>query len=332
MVTLEGDKGETLFKNRTILIVDDDPSNVQALAQIIAPTARVVFALNGNSALEVARTTVPDLILLDVEMPGMDGFDVCSMLSRTPLLSEVPVIFVTGRNDVESEIAGLEAGAVDFISKPFVPQLVTARVRTHLRVRLLTQTLQHAARTDALTGLSNRRHFDEFLHREWDRALRNRLPLSLLLIDIDHFKNFNDLYGHPAGDNCLRRVADVLGSAIRRPADLMARYGGEEFAMLLPETDRSGACHIAEVLIEKVNALQITHEASPSGAHVSVSVGVSTFDEPDIAIDDLQPTDSNGSGASLVAFADSALYDAKAHGRHCWRYRRCELLTVESEE
>lgn len=323
--------GDTqIFSGRTILIVDDDPTNVQALARILSPLAKVIFALDGTSALALAREARPDLVLLDIQMPGLDGFAVCEQLRTFSGMSDLPVIFVTSQNDIASELAALEAGAVDFIAKPFVPPLVLARVRTHLRIMMLTEALQHEARTDALTGLANRRYFDEVLLQEWRRANRAGGALSLLIMDIDHFKRFNDRYGHPAGDDCLRRIAEGFRSLVRRPADMLARYGGEEFAMLLPDTDREGACHVARQLVERTRALAINHKSSPSGRHVTVSVGASCFDmkhSGESRSKKRENIETVGSGAALIASSDRGLYRAKAEGRDRWVYEPFEAAT-----
>jgi diguanylate cyclase (GGDEF)-like protein len=294
----------------SLLIVDDDPASIQVLGRMLAEQGRLRFALSGAEGLRLAQEAPPDLVLLDADMPGMDGFEVCTRLKADPLLADVPVIFVTGHSDTQTELAGLAAGAVDCISKPPQAPLVVARVQTQLRLKALTDELRRAALTDALTGVANRRCFDEWLHREGQRAWRQAEPLSLAMIDIDHFKAYNDHFGHPAGDVCLRRVAEALQTVVRRPADLVARYGGEEFALLLPRTDAAGARHVGEAVVAAVQALHLPHPDSPLGAQVSVSVGIAT----------VLGRHSPGEGrpmpsTALVAAADQALYQAKHDGR-----------------
>lgn len=202
--------------NDNILLVDDDPRTIQILARILAQSGNLRFATNGQEALRLARESVPDLVLLDAEMPGLSGFQVCAAMKADPALSDVPVVFVTGHSDSTFEVAAFELGAVDFISKPVSAPLVLARVQTQLRVKRLTDELRRVATTDGLTGVANRRQFDDVLGREWLRARRAGDPMALLMIDVDHFKLYNDRYGHPAGDSCLRKVRQ--GAGRREPA------------------------------------------------------------------------------------------------------------------
>jgi diguanylate cyclase (GGDEF)-like protein len=306
-----------------MLIVDDDPVVVQVLGKMLAELGQVRFALSGAQGVQMAREVHPDLILLDADMPGMNGYEVCQVLKTDPELWGIPVIFITQHNDPDNELKGLLAGAVDFIGKPPKPLLVSARVRTHLRLKQVSDELRRNANTDALTGAANRRQFDFLLEREWDRARRSGESLSLLMVDIDHFKLYNDHYGHQQGDDCLRAVAQAIMSLVQRPADAVARVGGEEFVILLPETDMTGASHVAQRIVEGVARQLIPHAASLVAPHVSVSVGVSTAH--------LTPEAHalNGGGAEpaarpqasdLVLCADKALYEAKHAGRGCWRF------------
>lgn len=308
--------------NNNILLVDDDPATVRVMGRILAGMGTLRFADSGEEALQLARESVPDLILLDAEMPGMSGFDVCRTLKGAPTLADVPVIFITGHSGAEFELAGFELGAADFIAKPVSPPLVLARVKTQLRLKRQADEMRRLATIDGLSNLSNRRHFDETLTREWKRALRRAQPIALLLIDIDHFKLFNDHYGHPAGDACLKRVAQALMTASLRPADLVARYGGEEFAILLPETARGGAELIAHRVLDAIEALGIPHLASPTSLHATVSVGIGCYD--DASDGWLEPSVDSRFGAdqpahlsasALLAAADKALYAAKHGGR-----------------
>lgn len=293
----------------SLLVVDDDPAIVQVLGQMLENLGHVRCALSGSDALRLAGEFPPDVVLIDAEMPSMNGFELCAAMKSDRRLAEVPVIFVTSHGDVEVEVAGFSVGAADFIRKPPTPEVVVARVRTQLRLKQLTDALRHAALVDALTGVANRRRFDEQLQSESERAQRSGEPLSLLMIDVDYFKRFNDCYGHPAGDDCLREVALELQQLVRRPADQLARYGGEEFTMLLPQTDLAGATHLAERVVETVAALDILHADSPLGGRVSVSVGVACAGRTV----DTAGTPMNA--AALLATADRALYAAKAAGR-----------------
>jgi diguanylate cyclase (GGDEF)-like protein len=294
---------------QSILIVDDDPSSVRVLAHMLADEGRLRFALSAAEALHLAQQELPDLMLLDAEMPGMNGFDFCAHCKAEPRLADVPIIFVTKHGGIETEVAGFAVGAADFIRKPPDPAVVVARVRTHLRMKHLSDALRRAALVDGLTGVSNRRRFDDEAAKECARAQRNGGPVSLLMIDVDWFKAYNDRYGHLAGDACLHGVARAIQQVACRPADELARYGGEEFVILLPQTDQSGALHIAQRVLDAVASLQLRHEGSTPGGHVTVSVGATTASH--ISGEATPPL----TVAALVAAADSALYEAKNAGR-----------------
>jgi diguanylate cyclase (GGDEF)-like protein len=307
--------------NDDILLVDDDPGSIQLMGRILSGVANLRFATSGEDALRLAGASVPDLMLLDTEMPGLSGFETCRALKADPALTDVPVIFVTSHGEPAFEVSGFELGAADFIAKPVSAPLLLARVKTQLRVKHMADQLRHIATMDVLTGVANRRRFDEALELEWQRRLRSGDPLSLLMIDVDHFKLFNDRYGHPAGDACLRSVAQALRGTSARPADLVARYGGEEFAILLPHTACDGAEHVAHCVLGAIEALAIGHEGSSTAPHVTVSVGIGCYDED--AGGAPQPGQSrNGSDLrpcrfpiDLVKAADEALYAAKNNGR-----------------
>jgi len=306
--------------NGNILLVDDNPGMIQLMARILGGIADLRFATSGAAALQQARNFLPDLILLDAEMPGMDGYAVCEALKADPELRDAAVIFVTAHSESEFELKGLSVGAVDFIAKPISEPLLLARVKTHLRIKRLTDELRHIAAIDALTEAANRRTLDEALEREWRRALRAGDPISVLMIDVDHFKQFNDRYGHPAGDSCLRSVSRALRCACRRPADLLARYGGEEFALLLPQTPRAGAELMAHRALDLVEGLGIPHESSATANHLTVSIGIGCYDESCV---DFGKSESSGpmgmigprEAMNLVTAADQALYAAKRAGR-----------------
>ena len=288
-----------------LLVVDDQPINIQAIYQVFAADHQVLMATNGAQALALCVSQQPDLVLLDVVMPGMDGHEVCRRLQSDPATRDIPVIFVTAHNDEAAEAQGLDLGAVDFISKPINPKIVRARVRTHLTLKAQADLLRQWVYIDGLTGVYNRRHFDERLAAEWARAMRNSAALSVVLIDVDLFKRYNDRYGHQAGDDCLRRVAAALKAGIRRPGDLAARYGGEEFVCLLPDTDLAGALVLAGQLGAAVQALQIAHDDSAVAPVVTVSLGVGS-----------KSGKAQGSAAAMLRAADAQLYRAKAEGRN----------------
>ncbi len=291
-----------------LLVVDDQAANIQTLYQAFHVDHQVLMATGGEQALKLATAQQPDLVLLDVVMPGMDGYAVCRALKAEQSTRDIPVIFVTANDDEAAETLGLELGAVDFIRKPINPNIVRARVKTHLTLKAHADLLRQWVYLDGLTGVSNRRAFDERLASEWSRAARNGSALSVVLLDVDFFKRFNDHYGHQAGDDCLRQVAACLRRSVRRPADLVARYGGEEFACVLPETDAAGAQALARQLCSNVAALALPHGASDVAGVVTVSLGVATRPAQ-------KPRDSDQADA-LLRCADALLYEAKSTGRN----------------
>jgi len=294
-------------KTRKILIVDDEPSNLDILMALLKDDYKVVAALNGEKALEVAAAnSPPDLILLDILMPGMDGYEVCRQLKENEITKNLPVIFVTAVSEVMDETRGFRLGAVDYITKPFHPPVVKARVKAHMELKIKSDMLEQLASIDGLTNLYNRRRLDELLNGEWNRCQRSKAPLSLIMIDIDYFKLFNDTYGHAMGDQCLRDVAWTLKDCLRRPGDIIARYGGEEFAVLLPNTDMDGAESMADKLRNEVESLKIPHSSSDVSENVTISLGVATA-FTDFRLD---------SSADLLKTADSALYQSKKNGRN----------------
>lgn len=294
--------------NGRILVVDDAMENIQILHAALQEEQEVLFALDGARALELARAQQPDLILVDAMMPDMDGYAVCAALRATPETRDIPVIFVTALKTPEDETRALDAGAADFITKPVNAAVVRARVRTQLTVKRQADALRALTLTDPLTGVANRRAFDERLEAEWRRCARAGLPVALILADVDHFKAYNDHYGHPAGDACLVQVAAALRRGAGRTHDLVTRYGGEEFAILLPQLDASGAEGVARRLQEELARLGIAHAASPTAPHLTVSMGLASLVPQDAQV-----------ATTLVAAADALLYQAKAGGRNQYR-------------
>ncbi len=288
-----------------ILIIDDSPEDIHILGDILGKDYQLFFATNGADGVDIVMRERPDLILLDVVMPDMDGYAICDRLKADRLLRDIPVIFVTVLTDVSEETKGLEAGAVDYLTKPISAPIVKARVRTHLELKRHQDLLRQLACLDGLTCVANRRRFDELLEQEWRRLRRTGQPLSLIMADVDEFKAYNDHYGHLAGDECLRLVASTLAAAIKRPMDLLARYGGEEFACLLPETDLAGAIVVARRLVAVVVELRIPHTYSGVAAWVTISAGVAS----------LIPGREQ-SAVELVRAADTCLYRAKKEGRN----------------
>jgi diguanylate cyclase (GGDEF)-like protein len=295
-----------LARNGRILVVDDAMENIQILHHALRDEQEVLFALDGEKALEIALAQQPDLILLDAVMPGMDGYAVCGALRNSPRLQDIPVIFVTALSQPEDETRALEAGAVDFISKPFNIAVVRARVRSQLTIKRQADAMRELSLTDGLTGVANRRHFNDTMDAEWRRCARAGVPLSVIMIDIDHFKLYNDHYGHQAGDDCLQQISAAMKGCASRPQDLLARYGGEEFILLLPQEGAEGTKVVAARILDAVRKLNLPHDASPSAPHVSISMGLATA---------LPPLDTHDASAVIRA-ADARLYRAKQTGRN----------------
>lgn len=283
-----------------VLIVDDQPANVHVLAEALGEAYELLVATNAARALELAPQA--DLILLDVMMPDMDGLEVCRRLKAEAATRRVPVIFVTALERTDDETHGFDAGAVDYIVKPIRPAIVRARVRTHLELKAARDLLERHATIDALTGIANRRRFDEVAREEWRRAARGGRFLTLMIADIDHFKSWNDRHGHAAGDACLRAVAAALERLCRRPGELPARYGGEEFAFVLPDVDFEGARRFSIRALNGVAGTEVDALVLPG--QLSISVGAVT----------LVPSAAD-SIDEVLSLADTSLYKAKKAGR-----------------
>ena len=294
-----------MHKKGRVLIVDDEKINCSVLISLLEDYSTVI-ALNGEQAIQRALSDQPpDLILLDVIMPGLDGYEVCRLLKKNDGTKKIPIIFITVKTTEAEEAKGLNLGAVDYISKPFSPPIVLARVSNHMELKHQRDLLEHLNITDALTGIANRRRFDVSLEHEWKRAIRMKGCISLIMIDIDFFKQFNDIYGHAAGDDCLRKVAQALDKVCARDIDLLARYGGEEFVAVLPGTDIEGAMTVAKTMKDCIIALAIPHEGTLIGDCISISLGVSSNSNKGIEAPQI-----------LLKQADEALYKAKKNGRN----------------
>ncbi|MBF0213609.1 MAG: diguanylate cyclase [Magnetococcales bacterium] len=289
-----------------ILIIDDEAISIDVLSGLLRPDYRITSAKSGeNAILRLENQPLPDLILLDVVMPGMNGYAVCEWLKSNPRTRNIPVIFITSSISEEDETRGFSVGAVDYIGKPYRPGIVQARVKTHIELKRRGDMLERMAIIDGLTSIPNRRRFDQFLDYEWCRSVRYGHPFSLLLMDVDFFKLFNDHYGHAQGDYCLRQIAGAITRSMPRTMDLAARYGGEEFACVLPETTLIGGHAVAERILNAVRELAIPHAESKAAHYVTLSIGVASI-TPTIA---QQPL-------SLIDQADQALYLAKRSGRN----------------
>lgn len=318
-----------------ILIVDDRKENLLTLESLLdSPELELVCAESGNEALAKILDYEFALILMDVRMPGMDGYETAELMRGSTRSKSIPIIFVTAaRMDREHMFKGYDSGAVDYLFKPLEPQILKRKVGIFLELHRQRQQLEEKTREldakilelevlqkeleeknerlellsslDGLTGLFNRRYFDDNFIKEWKQASRDKTPLSLLIVDIDYFKNYNDFYGHLEGDDCLRKVAQALYEALMRPTDIIARYGGEEFTAILPNTDKNGAARVGERMMEYIDRLQIAHKGSSVADGVTVSIGAST----------LVP-DGKLTVTSLLERADKALYEAKEKGRN----------------
>ncbi len=296
-----------------ILIADDERFNLNILVDILKPDYKIIVAKDGKQAIERAKSKPLDLILLDIMMPEMDGYEACKNLKENEQTKDVPVIFITAMKEEGDEAKGFDLGAVDYITKPFKAAIVKARVKVHLKMKWQADMLRQMASIDVLTEIPNRQKFKETFDKEWRRAVRNKTQISVAIMDIDFFKQYNDAYGHGRGDTCLKEVAQALTNSIRRSTDFVARYGGEEFIAILPETDISGAMTIAEVMRSNVELLKIPHAQSVPLDYVTISIGVSSV-FPSGAF-------SDAALISFVAAADEMLYKAKAEGRNQVRCR-----------
>lgn len=293
------------IKRASVLVVEDDLATQELLIHVLEEDWDILVAESGAAGLRMAADKLPDLILMDVGLPDLEGFEVCRRLKSDPQLVSIPVVFLTSYATPDYEVGGLEAGGIDYIAKPINPMVLRARVRNHMELKQGRDALEKLARLDGLTGLLNRRSFDSALDREWRRSLRTQQNISVIMIDVDFFKQFNDTYGHAAGDECLKQVAKAAEGALQRPADLVARYGGEEFVALLPDTALEGAVAVAEEIRTSVAALQIPHSSSEVASYITVSAGFATT----AATKSPNPSD-------LVEVADAELYAAKKAGRN----------------
>ncbi len=311
-----------------VLLVDDQAMIGEAVRRALAtePDIDFHYCAMPDEAVAVAERTRPTVILQDLVMPGVDGLTLVHRYRENPATRDIPIIVLSTKEEAAMKSAAFAAGANDYLVKlPDSIELI-ARIRYHSRsylnmlqrdeaYRALRQSqqqlletnleLQRLTNSDGLTGLSNRRYFDEYLNAEWKRAQRERSQLALLMLDVDAFKAYNDTYGHVAGDEVLRRVAAVLRDNCARPADLPARFGGEEFSMILPSTSPGGARLLAEKVRRSIEALGIAHSGAATGSRLTVSIGAAV-----LVPDDGQPS------SQLVELADSGLYEAKRNGRN----------------
>ena len=323
------------YPKAKILVVDDKPDNLSLLSTICQLEGYEVKQCDrGKLAIELAINNIPDLILLDISMPEMDGFTVCKLLKRNHTTQDIPIIFISALNEIEDKFQAFKFGGDDYITKPFQNEEVILRIEKQLKTYYLQaeleaknkqleakiekcQSVEHEllkltheysklATTDGLTNVANRYQFDRTLAQEWQRGKREQFHLSLILCDVDYFKLYNDRFGHQAGDNCLKQVAQAILTVIQRPGDLVARYGGEEFGIILPRTTAQNALLVARKIGKQVENLALPHPDSSASKYVSLSSGVTSI------IPNLKHTQEE-----LLATADKALYQAKGSGRNC---------------
>jgi diguanylate cyclase (GGDEF)-like protein len=323
------------YDQNEILLIDNNLNNLSDLTSNLTQKGHKTQKLQyGEKAIKVAEQNQPNLILLNLTNSLSHGYQACYSLKESEITSKIPIIFFSDSNNKQDKVKAIEMGGVDYIAKPFYLEEAVARVERQLEnqhlqkllqkqnillkkeiklrtkvenaLRNANQELLYLATTDSLTGIANRRKFDQNLTQEWRRLAREKAPLSLIIADIDYFKLYNDLNGHQAGDNCLEKIAQSISQVVQRPGDLVARYGGEEFVIVLPQTKLAGAIHIANKIRVAIQNLNICHQSSSVSDYVTLSQGVSCT----IPLPKTNPE-------RLLSAADMALYDAKRRGRDC---------------
>lgn len=305
-------------QNKTILIINSITSKIEYLRSILEEEYEIITATTELNGLELAVRGNPDLIILDTKLPTLDGFDICISLKDNVLTRNIPIIFVPSIVRKGDEIIGLTSGGIDFIALPFDENVFRKRISNFVSMKKYCDVLETLSYIDSLTGISNRRWFDKCLDQEWRRGMRNARPISLIMIDVDQYKSYNDNYGHIAGDECLYRVAQEINNCLFRPADLLARYGGDEFACILPETKTKEALTIAQRFLVNINSLSIPQSSSGLKNYVSISMGIATL----IPERGLSPVD-------LINRADEQLLKVKKNRNSNIKYGVASLLSVE---
>jgi diguanylate cyclase (GGDEF)-like protein len=289
-----------------ICIVDDSMVSLTVARDMLKDSYEVYASTSAEEFFKIIEIEPPDLILLDVGMPKISGYDAIKILKEDRRFADIPVIFLTAKADKESELKGFELGAVDYISKPFHMPILKARINTHLTIVKQRRIIEQISLTDVLTKIPNRRFFNGRLAGEWSRAVREKHPLGIMMIDADNFKDFNDLYGHQQGDVTLQVLAHVLNTSLRRGTDFVARWGGEEFAAILPNTAAAGIFKIAEIIRLNVEKTAIPHiEDASRGLSITISIGGASM------IPTMLDTVED-----FMKKADSALYEAKQAGKN----------------
>ncbi len=296
-----------------ILLVEDSATLRHAMRGYILDAGHEpLIARSGEEALQLLENTPVDMIIMDVEMPGLNGFETTRLIREWLGGHWIPIIFVTGLNEDEDYREGIEAGGDDYLTKPVSPIIIKAKIRAMERIaemrdqlNSLNAELEALSQLDSLTQIYNRRTFNQLAEQQWASAKRHQQPVSALMIDVDHFKLYNDHYGHPAGDACLKQISQAIKSCLHRSGDLLGRYGGEEFVVLLPEADTAGALHVAQKINQAIGELQLRHDVSPTCNKVSASIGGATCVRT-----------TGHSLDELIKNADRALYKIKRSGRN----------------
>lgn len=288
-----------------ILIVDDEKANRKILKELLQDEASIIFAKNGEQAVQLAQKHVPDLMLLDVIMPDRSGFEVIEEIKNNPITMNISVIFVTGLANSDDEERGFDLGGCDYIYKPFKANIVIARVMMHLELIQQRKMLHNIAHIDALTGISNRRKMDTVLSDEIAANKRDKKQLAVALVDVDYFKPYNDNYGHGAGDLALKKVAASFREVLQRPRDFVARYGGEEFLIILPDSNIEGTTLIMNNIVQAIAEKEIKHEYSDASHLLTISIGAVIVNDEQAIL----PADA-------LIKADKLLYEAKRNGRN----------------
>nr|WP_281861388.1 diguanylate cyclase [Candidatus Borrelia fainii] len=299
---------EFSFEPQKLLLVDDTSTNLDLLIDILQHKYEIRVALNGFDALKQVEIASPDLILLDVLLPDVSGYEVCKRLKNDPETKDIPVIFISSSDSTDAQLEGFSVGGVDYILKPFNGRIIDARIKTHLELKRLRDYFKNLARIDGLTQIPNRRFFTDKFAKSWMQALEHKKNVIVGMLDIDYFKKYNDNYGHTNGDECLRLIAKSLNKiAIKYKIDI-ARYGGEEFILFSVNKSLNEVIKIVSILIEDIRNLEIVHEYSDISNFITVSIGLS----------EQIPCDSNFT--NIIKLADDKLYEAKLSGRNQYKY------------
>ncbi|QMU99198.1 diguanylate cyclase [Borrelia sp. A-FGy1] len=291
-----------------LLLVDDTPTNLDLLINILQDEYEIRVAINGLDALKQVKIDSPDLILLDVLLPDISGYEVCKRLKGDPETRDTPIIFISSRDSTNAQLEGFNVGGVDYILKPFNARIIDARIKTHLELKRLRDYFKNLARIDGLTQIPNRRFFTDKFAKSWMKALEYKERVIVGMLDIDYFKKYNDNYGHTNGDECLKFIAKSLNKiAVRYKIDV-ARYGGEEFILFSVNRSLEEMINIVSLIIEEIRNLEIVHEYNNVSNFVTVSIGLA----------EQIPNDSNFT--NIIKLADDKLYEAKVSGRNQFKY------------